>query len=468
MQDVLVIGAGIAGCAVALALAKRGISVTVITSSRDLRAYHSSFMPMEEFENRVSSVQFHAERYLGCRRATEQLTTLAKRSLEDLLASHPLIDRNGHLDIHRSLQEQLKHSSMVEWISQCSAIDLISLEQHSMKRADRYKKPTCLGAYVYNHETGQIETFLAKETVLATGGASSLFPYSTHHKGIIGEGLAMANRIGARLLHLEEIDFYPLTLFEKNKPCFPLPLELLKEGGKVWINKNAWIETPEEDVARFFYQELLKDESQHLWLDLTSLDPVALRERFPSFDAYCLNHGFNIAKDPLPVMPAAQHTSGGVAVDRFGQTTVQRLRAIGEVACTGLYYDRKDEALRVLESLTWANACAENMTKQMEKFIYYFPELKKWNSSFSSPTCSMLQEDWNLLRQVMWNYLGIIRDTPDRLKKGRRLLNLLNIQLEQQTKQICSIEHMHLFNGIQVACLIAESAMKGTPLLNNS
>ena len=438
-KEILVIGAGIAGCAVALALAKRGVAVTIMTSLFDQRVYHAPFIQHESLEEKVRELQRELQKQLNCSRAHEQLAALARKSIDELLEPNYLVDRNGNIDIHRCLQEQLKQQPHVEWISNYSVIELLTLDQHSLKKADRYKKPACVGIIAYNHENQKAEYFLAKETILATGGAPSLFPYSSHSSTARGEGIAIAYRAGARILNMEQIQFHPLGLFEKDHPCFPLPLELLAEGGKIYAEKTTPIEVDSSPsyLIHQLYDQLLKTRSEHLWLDLTLLDPVALKEKFPTVDTYCLHHGFNIAKDPLPIVPIASSTCGGIAIDRTGQTTLQRLRALGGVSCTGLFWNFKEEAVSVLESLVWALACAEDIAKQAGKLVYYFPDIRE-GSHLLGNSSTALEEDWKLLRQIMWSYVGIKHDRAH-LERGCALLeqlNLVNVPLDFSS---CSI-----------------------------
>jgi L-aspartate oxidase len=460
-KEILVIGAGIAGCSIALALAKRGIPVTILTSSFDQRTYHASFVKIESLEEKLRDLK---ETHIGCSKATDLLLGIARKSVDELIEAHLLIDRYGNIDVHRCLQEQLKQIPHVEWASQHSAIELLTLQSHSERKADVYKKATCLGVYAYNYETHRVETILAKETILASGGAASLFPYSTHTSTAKGAGLAMAARAGARLLNMEQILFHPLTLFSKDKPCVPLSIDLLKEGGRLHTAKKVLLEglplNDPEQLSIRLYEELAHDHFEHLWLDLTPLDPIAIKEKYPLIDTYCLSYGFNIAKDLIPIIPAAQYTCGGIATDRAGQTTVQRLRAIGEVACTGLNYDFKDEALSVLESLTWAAACAEDIAKQVHKFVYYFPEVYEWSYPISS-AIPLIKEDFDLLRRIMWHYVGVVRDYP-RLRRGYGLLQKLKTQNDNE--EAFSIEKMHLDNALQTALLIAQGALEQVKL----
>ncbi|MBA3722408.1 MAG: FAD-binding protein [Parachlamydiaceae bacterium] len=459
-KEILIIGAGIAGCAVGLALAKRGIPVTIITSSFDQRIY-PPYLKIESLEERLENLK-ESNLQLGCSKAMEQITTTARRSFDELLETHLQLDRHGTIDIHRCLLDQLKLIQHVEWYSQYTVVELLTLEHHSEKKADVYKKSACMGIYAYNHQTKQVEKILAKETILATGGATSLFPYSTNINTATGSGFAMAFQAGARLVNMEQIVFHPMALYSKGNPCVPLPLDLLKEGGILHASKNLPLEHPiiDGDLSLHFYDELLKTHTENLFLDLTLLDPISIKEKFPFVDISCLNYGYNIAKDLIPVGPAAQYSCGGVAVDKTAQTSIQRLRAVGEVAATGLCDEYYDKSISLLESLTWAVACAEDISKQIQKFVYYFPQLREWNKN-TQMSIPVVQEDFALLKQIMWNYVGIKRDYPH-LRRGYDLLRNLKMHNDEESRNLFSIERIHLQQAIQAALLITQAALDKT------
>lgn len=451
-KEVLVIGAGIAGCATALALAKRGISVAIATSSADQRVYHGSFIQDEFLQDDLPKLPELLHASLSSPRAVEQLHKLAKKSVHELVSENYTVDRHGNVDIHLCLQEQLRTLSNVEWLEHHVLLDLITLERDSKKIADQHKKPCCLGAWIYNQQLKQLEPILAKEVVLATGGAASLYAYSTHPAYTRGEGLGIAARASVRLIQMNKIEFCPLSLFEENSPAFPLPLELLTEGGRFLLAKNGahWTPPGKEALEKEIFDELVRSQRRHLWLDLTFGAIASIKEKFPAVDSYCLTRGFNLAKELLPVVPAACYTSGGIAVDGAAQSSMQRLRAVGEMASTGLVYNCKNEALRVLESLTWAAACAEEIAKQIGKLVYYFPEIEERNQ-LPEMGDSSYEEEWMLMRQILWYYAGI-QTSP---KRQQRALTLLHSLKESQNKTASSIAEIQFRNSLRTAILIA-------------
>lgn len=458
-KEVLVIGGGIAGYAAALAIAKKKIPVTVVASPAERRIYHSSCIGPAGSEPSFNEIRA-ADRQNGCMRAREQLIRFSAKNIEELLGPGTISERQGNIDVHKFLEEQLKQMPDIEWMKQHTVIELLTLENHSVRKSDIYKKATCLGVYVYNHETRQVEELLAKETIIATGGAVSLYPYSTNAVEARGTGLAMAHRAGARLLHPERIQFHPICLYTSDKPCIPLPVDLLREGGRIYTSSNKLLEdlTIDDTLSEQLYKELFTSKSNGLWLDMTMLDPVRMQEKFPSVDSKCLAYGYNAAKDRIPIVPAAQYTGGGIKVDPVCRTTVQRLRAIGEVSCTGVLYDCNDEAAVVSESITWAMACAEDIAKQLSRFVYYFPEIRKWTRP-TDLSFRQSPEDWHTMGQIMWHYAGIVRD-EQRLKKGCALLQKLKECNHAEDDKTFSIDRMYLHNALETAIMIAEGALK--------
>lgn len=451
-KEVLIIGAGVAGCLTALALAKRGVAVALLGSPSGA---HSLFLSRSELDTALRTLADARDETLCCPRAFEQFSTLANASLDNLLLKLECIEKNGYIDVLHTLKEALSHTSAVEWLSDYEAMDLLTLERHSKKSGDRIKKPTCIGAIACHRETRQAEYFLAKETILATGGALSLFPYSFYGEEQCGSGLAMAGRSGARLLDMGGVSFHPLALYHPSRPCYPLPLELLKLGGKLTTLQGTPLEAAamtEGELLRAMYDAMTARGQAHLWLDLTAVDGTALKETAPPLDDLFLSYGFNRIKELLPVVPAAARGTGGIAVDKVAETQLQRLRAVGSVACTGLSWKKTTGALLFLEAAVFATSCADDIAKAIHKFVYYFPDIceerHRWEAH---PQCA-LREEWTLLRQIMWAYAGI-RRTLARLKTAASLLEALQKSVAEETP---SFEQWRLTEALRVAQMMIQ------------
>lgn len=458
IRDVIIIGDGIAGYAAALTLAKQGIAVTLVTSSVNKCIHPFALISKEGLEEMLGQFHEKIDDSLSCSRAYEHLASFGRSSMQ-LLFDADLSTNQKKMPLYHYLREQLQAFDQVEWLTHHHLVELLTLDQHSVKPSDRYKKATCLGVVVYDREKQEMITLFSKETILATGGFPSFFSYSMD--SYFGMEWVIAQRAGARLLNIDQIPFCSLVLLQN----FPLPLALLKEGGKLYQEKGVPLDldSTSQSFIQDFYDALVKRGTAHAWLDLSSLDLAFIKEKFPFFEEYCANTGLNFSKDLLPIGLGVSSFQGGLAVDRGGQTSLHRLRAIGEMACTGLSWKQGEEAFSVLESLTWAVTCAEEIAKQMNRLVYYFPEIKKplWSlrsDCLDRKQLSPIEEDRQLLYRIIWLYLGMRRDR-ERLERGKGLLEQLRRFNAPRLQAPLSIEQMQLFYTIQAAELIVQAAL---------
>lgn len=474
--DVLIIGSGVAGCAAAYALAKEGTQVTLLSSEEEEKGacpygpqagiVYSA--PGDTPGSLAEDLEKAGEGY-SYSRAVEQLVTQGSALVEEWLFNELEIDFDRNADgqliyysdphhsrarvikkgettgvaIRESLLLKLAAFPHVQILKGYTAVDLITLERHSLKSHDVYRKPTCLGAYVA-HE-GQVEPYLAKETILATGGLGQLFPYTTNPKGARGEGVALAGRAGARLLNLHRIQFHPTTLHMNREEPIPLSDVLRQEGAELLdVEMRPFMgryhekagQAPYEEVARGAYLEMLQSQADHLWLDCSRRDPDWLRDHFTSLYERLNQRNLDITREPIPVVPAAHFCCGGVAVDKVGQSSLQRLRAVGETACTGVHGLKRQESTSLLESLVWAQACAQDINSQLKRFVYYFPSVAPWKQGSEPVDTAKLRQDWAAIRQTMWEYGGLYR-SKDKLQFA---LNTLR-QLAGETHGLASRSH---------------------------
>src|SRR4029077_18744904 len=263
--------------------------------------------------------------------------------------------------IERALLEACRRESRVRWLLQTTAVDLLTLSHDSTNPTDRYPPPAVVGAYLLEHSTGQVRPLLARETILATGGLGRVYLHTTNPQGARGDGIAMARRPGARLLNLEYIQFHPTALFHARGRLL-LTEALRGEGARITdaagrpLLRDAHPDgelAPRDVVARAIHQRMLERDEQYVLLDISHKPAAWIRARFPTLTRRCLEFGFDLTTGPVPVVPAAHYSCGGVAVDSDGRSTLRHLRAAGEVSCTGVHGANRLASTSLLEGLLW-------------------------------------------------------------------------------------------------------------------
>lgn len=502
--DVLIIGCGVAGCAAAIELAKQDIPVTLVSAgmqTRDVGAARSqvgiAYQGIDDSPERLA--QDIKKRGDGqcCPRAIEHLVSQAPSVIQDFLIEELGVDfksdgsgepsrsalpghsserslthpRNTRQAIIEALLKHIETLPQVTILPERSAVELLTLAHHSKKQADIYKKPACIGAYLLNHSSGDVETWLAKETILATGGCGELFLHSTSSPHARGDGLALAERAGARLIQLEYIHFHPFSLQLPYGDYYSIPEEvgdMKKEGACLRIlNQGQELDTSFSTekslnlnrLSKKMYEVMLDSGVDHLQLDLSSFDGAELQERFPAFYERCNRLGVDPLSEPLPVAPTAHYACGGVAVDRCGQSSLARLRAVGQVSCSGVHGVDLLPGIPLLESLVWARSCAQDVARDVHKFVYYFPGVEDFNSGTEEVNQSLLKQDWATLKQTMWNYVGLVRDRR-RLSRALDILmdlRRMNEAFDEQarlTPQVLGLRH-----GVRAAKLVVQQAL---------
>jgi L-aspartate oxidase len=500
--DVLVIGSGMAGCITALELAEQGIHVTLIGAGATGSESNSNAAQGGIIYRGIGdSPELLAEDILkaGCGlcspEAVEQLVhfgpTLVQQLLIDKYAVHferhedsslkitsegahsvPRViyhkDQSGKA-IMDSLLGAVRLSPNINFKPNHTAVDLITLSHHSRKRTDIYAPSTCAGAYVMDNSLGKIRIFFARETVLATGGLGEVFLHTTNPKEARGDGVAMAYRAGARIMNMEYTQFHPTAFYLPFERRFLLSEALRGEGAELLTGDlqpfmHRYHErgslAPRDVASRAIYQEMLRGECQHLFLDVTRHSADYLKGRFSTIYHYCLSRGFDMAHQPLPIVPAAHYSCGGVAVYAKSRTTIHRLRAVGEVACTGLHGANRLASTSLLEALVWGKLCADEIVATLFKRQDYFPPVEEWVMSHEMADSALIQQDWTSIKQTMWNYVGLVRD-QGRLMRAFRMLTELKWEIESFYDR-CRLtpELLGLRNGVQTALLVTQGALR--------
>jgi L-aspartate oxidase len=342
------------------------------------------------------------------------------------------------------------------------AVDLIIREKIGLPGAG------CIGAHVLDRGTGAIEVFQAPFVVLATGGASKVYLYTSNPDGSTGDGIAMAWRAGCRVANMEFNQFHPTCLFHPDAKSFLVSEALRGEGGLLRLptgerfmqhfDDRAEL-APRDVVARAIDHEMKRLGSDCLYLDVSHLDAGVLADHFPNILARCRDFGIDIAAEPIPVVPAAHYTCGGIVTDLQGRTDVPGLYAVGEVASTGLHGANRMASNSLLECVVFARAASRDMLRQLENATA--PEdAPAWDESqvTDSDEDVVISHNWDELRRFMWDYVGIVR-TDKRLARAEHRVKVLRREIhEYYSNYKISPDLVELRNLALVADLIIQSA----------
>ena len=368
--------------------------------------------------------------------------------------------------IQATLSEQVKAHANITILENHIAVDLIT-EKKSLK-VDHIKSNRCLGAYILNNKTGKVITVSAQETILAAGGVSKVYLYTTNPDVSTGDGVAMAWRAGCRVANMEFIQFHPTCLFHPKAKSFLISeivrgeggLLKLPDGSRFMDEYDARGELASRDiVARAIDFEMKKRGIDCVYLDISHKSPDFIKSHFPTIYARCLELGIDITKEWIPVVPAAHYSCGGVMTNLAGQSDLAHLYAIGETAYTGLHGANRLASNSLLECLVFGEAVAKYILQSKVDTTSF--ELPHWDESRVTDADEeiLITHTWNELRRFMWNYVGIVR-TNKRLSRALHRIHMLRDEVHEfYTNFKVSHNLIELRNLLQVAELIVESAI---------
>jgi len=502
--DVLIIGCGIAGGTAALELADAGINVTVVTRGKDasdtntlhaqggiiFRGENDSPELLAEDINRagagfcnpdaVSILAGHGPELVS-RVLIERLgiqfdrnsgggLSFAKEGSHSTSRILHTADATGKT-IELAIIRALEGHPGITLLTGYTAIDLLTPAHHSKNRLDIYRTHSCVGAYLLNRTANTVVRCISKRTILATGGLGQIFLRTSNPVGARGDGLAMAYRAGARAINNEYIQFHPTTFHLPPAPNFLISeavrgagARLVDEDGKPFMQKYdaEWKDlAPRDIVSRSMHQEMLEKNVSNLYLDLRSyIDPEVIRSDFPNIYQQCLEYGIDISSDLVPVVPAAHYSCGGVWTDMQGLTTIENLYAVGEVACTGLHGANRLASSSLLEALTWGTLASENIRINIRK--QPAPDtgnIPVWEDSGQyAPDPALISQDRTAVKNIMWNYVGLIR-SRHRLERAMRELRHLEVEIENFYRRAWLTDSMiGLRNAVRAAIIVTTSA----------
>lgn len=375
------------------------------------------------------------------------------------------LDSTGRA-IETTLENRAREHSNIELFEYRTAIDLIT----SDKSAESSSANQCLGAYVYHKAEATVEVFKARFVILATGGVGKVYLYTSNPDICTGDGIAMAWRAGCRIANMEFIQFHPTCLYHSDAKSFLISEALRGEGAKLLLaNGETFMHrfderaelAPRDVVARAIDHEMKKTGSKCVYLDISHKPKDFIVSHFPNIYQKCLCFGFDLAKQALPVVPAAHYTCGGVVVDEYGRTDISGLYAIGEVTNSGLHGANRMASNSLLECVVFAHSAFEDIKTKLPETDMP-PKLPDWDESqvTDSDEEVVVSHNWDEIRRFMWDYVGIVRTTK-RLHRAQSRVKLLQKEITEYYGNFrVTNDLIELRNLVTVAELIIRSALR--------
>jgi L-aspartate oxidase len=474
-SDFLIIGSGIAGLSLALKASRHGTVRLVTKRLLSESATDYAQGGLAAVFSREDSVQDHVRDTLDCggglsdEAVVRKVVTEAPSRIQDLIdwgvrfTASPALDTEqpqpelglegghsrrrilhvgdytGHA-VEQVLVDRVRQDRRITVHEYHAAVDLLT--RRRLGKIVGRSGDACGGAYVLDVERGDVHTFLARATALATGGAGKIYLYTSNPDIATGDGMAMAYRAGARLANMEFVQFHPTCLFHPKAKNFLISEALRGEGailknraGKRFAKKYdpRGELAPRDIVARAIDAELKRTGDESVFLDITHRGAEFLRRRFPKIYEKCMTLGIDMAAQPIPVVPAAHYFCGGVSTDTRGRTTLGRLSAVGEVACTGLHGANRLASNSLPEALVFSHAVAESWAGLAKADFPLQPkDVPTWNPgrARNSDEQVVIRQVWEEIRRFMWNYVGIVRTTK-RLERAQSRIALLQKEIQE-------------------------------------
>ncbi|MCE5335803.1 MAG: L-aspartate oxidase [Desulfobacteraceae bacterium] len=512
--DYLVVGSGIAGLTFALKAAKSG-SVAIVTKKSKLETSTNYAQGgIASVVGDDDSFQLHVEDTLNagdglCHpEIVELVVKTGPERIRDLLElgvpfnrrhENPELfhlGREGGHSRNRILHAQDMTGQAVEKVLMAAVeedpnivvfenhmvLDLI-IQHHSMKSGsvDLYQQDICRGAYVLDIDGDQIHTFVANAILLCTGGAGKVYLYTSNPDVATGDGLAIAYRAGAKLANLEFVQFHPTCLYHPLAKNFLISEAVRGEGARLIDKKGRAFMAkyhPLKDlafrdiVARAIDTEMKTSGDDCVFLDISHKDSDFIKDRFPNIYQKCLSLGIDITKDPLPVVPAAHYMCGGIVTNLSGRTTIQNLYAIGECACTGLHGANRLASNSLLEAMVFAhqaaNECKTHIGSWHNRMLPEVPDrsAKLSNSHEGNNEMVLIAHNWDFIRRLMWNYVGIVR-TDKRLALALNHIAQIRMEIREHMPKIpvnsdlVELQGLALVAELIIRCAIQRQESRG-------
>ena len=500
--QIAILGSGLSGLTTALKCANAGFQVVVIT--KEALAENSSYYAQggiaavwdldDSFESHVQDT-LNAGAGLCDRETVEFVINQGPESIEWLIENGVAFSRRnrgssqsdefhltkegGHSvrrvihsadatgrNVEITLEARIRAHRNITVYENFIGIELITKTKLNFPPSNR-----CLGVYALNMKNEQVVTIISDAVVLATGGASKSYLYTSNPDTSTGDGIAMAWRAGCRVANMEFVQFHPTCLYHPHAKSFLISEAVRGEGGKLILpDSTSFMHkyderqelAPRDIVARAIDHEMKAGGFDCVFLDITMKSPEFLHAHFPNIFKKCLEFGIDISKDPVPVVPAAHYTCGGVIVDHRGRTDLPGLYCIGESASTGLHGANRLASNSLLECIVYAHAAFLDISEQRSQSGLRANQIPEWDESrvTDSDELIVVSHNWDELRRFMWDYVGIVR-TQKRLSRALRRVKMLNEEVRDFYSQFrVNRDLIELRNLVQVAELIVRCALE--------
>ena len=510
LSDVLIIGGGAAGLSLALRLAQDDVSITILSKSEltegsSLYAQGGIAAVLDHADNFESHIRdTHVSGAGLCKDAAVrkvvegaptainwlidqgvQFTLVDGSEYDGEDGEYHLTREGGHShrrvihakdatgrEVETTLEQHVRALSNVTILENHIAIDLITAQNPS-GRADA----RCHGAYALDISRGTVETFAARAVVLSSGGASKAYLYTTNPDTSTGDGIAMAWRAGCRIANMEFVQFHPTCLYHPYAKGSLISEAVRGEGGLLRLpggerfmdqhHQSAEL-APRDIVARAIDYEMKKGGFDSVFLDISHKPKDFILNHFPNIAASCQKYGYDMTKQPIPVVPAAHYTCGGILTDLRGRTDMKRLYAVGESSCTGLHGANRLASNSLLECLVIAASAADDIRERLGKKEPDIPQLPNWDESqVADPDEQIVvSHNWDELRRFMWDYVGIVR-TNKRLERAANRVKLLSEEIVEYygnfrvNNDLIELRNLATIAGLTIECALTRKESRG-------
>ena len=503
--DFLIIGSGVAGMSYALQVSRSGkgkvamICKTTMGESNTSKAQGGiasvTNLLVDNFEKHIQDTMIAGD-YISDPEAVAQVVKGGPEGIRELVQWGVNFDKkeDGNFDLHREgghsefrilhhaddtgfeiqrgLMEAVKNEPNITVLENHFAVEIITQHHMGIRVTRRTPDIECFGAYVLNPETGKVDTYLSKVTMIATGGTGAVYSSTTNPVIATGDGIAMVYRAKGKVKDMEFVQFHPTALYnpQEKHPAYLITAAMRGYGGILRLPDGTEFMqkyderlslAPRDIVARAIDNEMKIHGLDHVCLDVTHKDPEETKKHFPNIYAKCLSIGIDITKDYIPVSPCAHYMCGGIKVDLDGQSSIHRLYAVGECSCTGLHGGNRLASNSLIEAVVYANAAARHSIEAIDNYDFN-DRIPEWNDegTMTNEEKVLIAQDMKEVNQIMSTYVGIVRSDL-RLHRAWERLDLLYEETEhlfkrvKPTKDICELRNM-----INVGYLITRQALE--------